>query len=119
MAWVVYHAVIPRAFEQNPMPWARRRPANQARLVVPKSSITTQKVRLKAEADSWLRVTSRNQLLFEGILPAGAVKDWSGPGPFQFKIGNVHALALYWNDQPVDILTGARGQINTIRIPPQ
>jgi transcriptional regulator with XRE-family HTH domain len=119
MAWVVYHLVTPRVFEQNPMPWARRRSPSQARLVVPKSSITFQKVRLKAEADSWLRITSRNQLLFEGILPAGTSKEWSGPGPFQFKIGNVHALALYWNDQPVDIQAGARGPINDIRIPPQ
>ena len=78
-----------------------------------------QTVRLKAVADSWLRVTSRNQLLFEGILPAGAEKRWSGPGPFQLKIGNVRALALFWNDQPVDILVGARGAINEIRIPPQ
>ena len=118
-AWLIYHAVTPRAFEQNPMPWARRRPSSQARLVVPKSSITLQRVRLKAEADSWLRITSRNQLLFEGILPAGTSKEWSGPGPFQFKISNVRALTLFWNDQPVDIQVGARGSINDVRIPPQ
>jgi len=118
-AWVIYHLVSPRMAEQNPMPWVRRRAPSQARLVVPKSAITAQKIRLQAQTDSWLRVVSRNQLLFEGILPAGASKEWSGPGPFQLKIANVHALSLYWNDQPVDILVGARSSVNEVRIPPQ
>lgn len=118
-AWLIYHAVTPHVVEQNPMPWSRRRPTSQARLVVPRSAILAQKVRLQAVADSWLRVTSRNQLLFEGILPARASKGWSGPGPFQFKIGNVRALSLYWNDQPVDLVAGAHGSVNEIRIPPQ
>jgi hypothetical protein len=56
---------------------------------------------------------------FFGILPAGAVKEWSGPGPFQFKIGNVRAISLFWNDQPVDLNAGARGNVNELRIPPQ
>jgi len=119
LAWLVYHAVSSRYFEQNPMPWTRRRSFHESRLMVQKSSSTTHKVRLTAEADSWLRVTSKNELLFEGILPAGASKEWSGSGPFQFKIGNVRALSLFWNDQPVDLLLGARGAINEIRIPPQ
>jgi transcriptional regulator with XRE-family HTH domain len=119
VAWLVYHAVVPRVLEQNPMPWSRRRQPHQARLVVPRSSIVNQRVRIKAATDSWLRLTSRNQLCFEGILPAGAVKEWSGPGPFLFKIGNIHAIALFWNDQPVDIQIGAHGIINEVRIPPQ
>jgi transcriptional regulator with XRE-family HTH domain len=117
-AWLIYHAVSPRLFEQNPMPWVRRRSPHQSRLIVPKTSMSSQKVRIKAEADSWLRVTTNNELLFEGILPAGTVKEWSGPGPFQFKVGNVRALSLFWNDQSVDILSGARGATNEIRIPP-
>ncbi len=118
-AWLIYHAVSPRLFEQNPMPWIRRRSPHQSRLIIPKTSVSSHTVRIKADADSWLRVTSKTNLLFEGILPAGAVKEWSGTGPFQFKIGNVRALSLFWNDQPVDIQMGARGAINEIRIPPQ
>ena len=119
LAWVVYHAVTPRFFEQNQMPWTRRRATTQSRLVVPKSTASIHKVRLKAESSSWLRVTTRNELLYEGILPAGSIKEWSGSGPFQFKIGNVHAISLFWNDQPVDLLSGARGNVNELRIPPQ
>ena len=119
LAWVIYHVVSPQLAEQNPMPWVRRRQPNQARLVVPKPSISSHKVSLKSQADSWLRVMSRNQLLYEGILPAGTSKEWSGPGPFHFKIGNIHAVSLYWNDQPVDLQAGAHGSVNEIRIPPQ
>jgi len=119
LSWLIYHAVSPRIFEQNPMPWTRRRSPHQARLVAPRAAITVQKVRLKADSDSWLRVTSKNELLFEGILPAGSVKEWSGTGPFQFKIGNIRAISLFWNDQPVDVTTTARGSSSEIRIPPQ
>jgi transcriptional regulator with XRE-family HTH domain len=118
-SWVVYHAVSPHFFEQNPMPWARRRVSTQSRLIVSRTTVTSHKVRVMAESDSWLRVTSKNELLFEGILPAGTAKEWSGTGPYQLKIGNVHALSLFWNDQPVNLLVGARGATNEIRIPPQ
>ena len=118
-AWVVYHLLSPRLLEQNQMPWARRSAPNQSRLVTPKSAIASQKVRIKADADSWLRVTTKNELLFEGILPAGSVKEWSGAGPFQFKIGNIRSISLFWNDQPVDITAGANGNTNQLRIPPQ
>ena len=88
-------------------------------MIVPKSSVVSQKVLVRARADSWLRVATRNELLFEGILPAGSVKEWSGAGPFQFKIGNIRSLSVFWNDQPVDITAGANGNTNQIRIPPQ
>ena len=101
------------------MPWVRRRSTTQSRLITPRTSVSVHKVRIQAEADSWLRVTSKNELLFEGILPAGSTKEWSGSGPFQFKIGNVRALTVFWNDQRFDLLQGARGAVNEIRIPPQ
>jgi hypothetical protein len=119
VAWGAYHVLSPRLFDQTQMPWMRRRLSSQSRLLVPKSSVTAQKVRIQAEADSWMRVTTRNELLYEGILPAGSVKEWSGTGPFQFKIGNVKGITVFWNDQPFDVLAGARGLTNEIRIPPQ
>ena len=101
----------PRLADQNPMPWMPAPPVRtQARLVVAKSTPISHahKVRLTAQTSSWLRVTSRNQLLFEGILPAGASKEWSGNGPFHFKVGDMCMPSLFWNDQPVDISNGAR-----------
>jgi len=119
LAWVIYHVVSPKLSEQNPMPWVRRLAPTQARLLAPKPSIVVQKVRLQAQKSSWLRVTSRNQLLYEGILPAGMSKEWSGSGPYRIKVGDIHALSLFWNDQPVDLQVGANGSVNEVRVPPQ
>jgi len=55
------------------------------RLVARKHDVLVQHVRVNASADSWLRVVDNRELIFEGILPAGATKDWSGPGPFHIK----------------------------------
>jgi cytoskeletal protein RodZ len=84
-----------------------------------KREIPVQRIRAKAEADSWLRVADNHQLIFEGILPAGAEKVWSGPGPFSIKVGNTNALSLFWNDQPVDIKSAARGHVADLRLPPE
>jgi cytoskeleton protein RodZ len=118
VAWFVYHAIdkqLPSSIGER-VTWRRERP-EQPRLVAPKQSSTVQKIRVHAEADSWLRVTENNELLFEGILPGGATKEWSGNGPFNMRLGNVRAISIFWNDQPVDILTGARNGMNTLTLP--
>ncbi len=119
LSWGVYHAFMPHFLDQNPMPWTRRRTSPQSRLVVPKSTVATQKVSITSLKNCWLRITMRHELLFEGILPMKASKVWNLQGPYQIKIGNIHAISLFWNDQPVDITAGATGSINEIRIPPQ
>jgi hypothetical protein len=119
LAWVVYHAMSPRFLEQNQIPWTQRRSPTQSRLAVPKAMARVQKVRIQATSDSWMRVMSKNELLYEGILPGGSVKEWSGTGPFQLKVGNYKAVTLFWNDQSVDVSAGAVGNVNLIRIPPQ
>ncbi len=120
LAWVVYHVVSPRLLDQSRLPWSRRRESSDARLSSPSKPLTqTHKVYIKANSDCWIRVTSANILLYEGILPRDTNREWSGPGPFSFKIGNVQAVSLYWNDQPVDLSVSARGGTSNIRIPPQ
>lgn len=119
LVWFVYHALDKEIGDSNFIPNTHRHQSQQARLVAPKPTRTNQKIHIKAEADSWLRVVVQEELLFEGILPAGGSKEWSGQGPFRLKIGNVRALNLTWNDQPVDITEGARGGMNDIQIPPK
>ena len=76
-----------------------------------------QKVHIHADATTWLRVTTDKKLLFEGLLPAQMEKEWTGLGPFHLKIANVQALHVYWNDQPVDIVSGAHNGANTLQLP--
>ena len=119
VSWTLYHGVSKRFFEQHYQSLVRLPPRfKQARLLVTRQATTPQRIRIVAGADSWLRVVENHRLLFEGILPSGAAKDWSGQGPFQFKIGNVKAISVFWNDQPVDIQSGAQSGISDIQIPP-
>ncbi len=119
-SWIIYHVVSPRFFEQSRIPWARRRVPNEARLSVPsKTSVQAHKIAIKAVYDCWMRVTSANVLLYEGILPANASREWSGAGPFMMKFGNIKAVQVSWNDQPVDLASSARGGTSRIVIPPQ
>lgn len=76
-----------------------------------------QKIRIHADATTWLRVTTTQKLLFEGLLPAQSDKEWTGNGPFIIKMADVQALHVYWNDQPVDVATGAHGRVNSIQLP--
>jgi len=117
LAWGAYHAVRSRWPESHPSQWVHLR-SSAPRLITPNKPLTfNEHVRVTAQADSWMRVVQRHQLLYEGILPAGSTKEWTGPGPFQFKIGNVKAVSVYWNDQPVDIASGAQGNLNELQLP--
>ena len=117
--WGVVHGIRRYYPDQHmDLSWLRFRPDRAPRLVTPHREIAVQRLRAKADADSWLRVTDNHQLVFEGILPAGAVKEWSGPGPFHIKLGNSAALAIYWNDQPVNIQAATHGNVAELRLPP-
>jgi len=76
-----------------------------------------QKIRIHADATTWLRVTTAQKLLFEGLLPAQSDKEWAGNGPFFIKMADAQALHVYWNDQPVDVAAGAHGRVNSIQLP--
>jgi len=114
--WIAYHALSRQLPEVHPAAWVRVR-SHETRLVPSHQAVAIQHIRLQASADSWLRVTQDQHLLYEGILPAGASEEWSGSGTFWFKIGNVKGVSLYWNDQLVDIQTGAHSNTNDVQLP--
>jgi len=101
-AWGIYHLVgRTENGEIRPNLWMRPR-AQQARLITPKPVQRIQKIRLHSVADSYVRVTERRHLLYEGVFPAGATKAWTGEGPFLMRLSDPHAVEIFWNDQPVD-----------------
>jgi cytoskeleton protein RodZ len=116
-AWLGYHAFVDTDVSELPGGLVARNRPKQSRLVAPKPTNNVQKVRILAEADSWIRITENRQLRFEGILPAGTSKEWSGAGPFHLKMGNAKAVSLFWNDQAVDVASNARGGINEVQLP--
>jgi cytoskeleton protein RodZ len=116
-AWGVFHAISRKeGSELRPNLWTRPR-SHQTRLMAPKPTTTLQKVRLHAQADSWLRVSEGRHLLFEGILPAGSTKDWSGQGPFLMRLADPQAVSIFWNDQRVDLPAGSHGKGLDLQLP--
>jgi hypothetical protein len=118
--WGAYHLLKSNFTDSQTVVWSHPHPRLlEPRLVVSHPLLRQQKIKIHADASTWLRVTVNKKLLFEGILPAQAEKEWSGTGPFSIKMSNVSALHILWNDQPVDIASGARSGINSIQIPPR
>jgi cytoskeletal protein RodZ len=117
----IYHAVRRFQPHQVDLSWLKMRPRasnNAPRLVTPKTETHIQRIRAKADSSAWLRVSDSQQLYFEGVLPAGMTKEWSGAGPFRIKVGDIRTVTLTWNDQPVDLRDGARGNVADLRLPP-
>jgi hypothetical protein len=118
--WGAYHLLKSNLSDTQPVAWSHPHPRlAEPRLVPSHPVLRQQKIKIHADGASWLRVMADKKLLFEGILPANAEKEWSGAGPFSIKMANVSALHIFWNDQPVDIASGARSGINSIQIPPR
>jgi hypothetical protein len=118
--WGAYHLLKKNLSDSQAVVWSHPHPRlAEPRLVVSHPLVRLQKIKIHADAATWLRVMVDKKLLFEGILPAQGEKEWSGTSPFSIKMADVSALHIFWNDQPVDITTGARSGINSIQIPPR
>ncbi len=115
--WGLYHILKGNAYDSKTTSWVRLRPLNSTRLITSRPQNTIQKVRLMADVDSWIRVVDNRRLVYEGIFPAHATKEWTGAGPYLIKMGNTKAVRLYWNDQPVDVQVGAHAGMNELQLP--
>lgn len=119
VAWAIYHTVGGPAAGPQVVTWVHLRHFRHPRLPLAGTRETpAQQIKITAQASSWLRVVENHRLLFEGILRPGVDKEWSGSGPFVLRIGDIHAISLIWNNQPVDLTVGASGNFNELRLPP-
>jgi cytoskeleton protein RodZ len=116
--WGSYHLLKRGLSESQPAGWVHSRTITMEPRLQPTHPVShAQKVRIHADDTCWLRVMTDKKLLFEGLLSANTEKEWTGLGPFHIKIAKTHALHVYWNDQPVDINTGAHNGVKTIQLP--
>jgi cytoskeleton protein RodZ len=119
ITWGAYHLFYHGNLESSSSGWTRPRVMMaEPRLQSGRTPVGQQKVRIQAVESTWIRVANRRQLLFEGRLKQGSQKEWSGLGPFEIRLADVSAVAIFWNDQPFDATRGARGHVNTLVIPP-
>jgi cytoskeleton protein RodZ len=78
---------------------ASAEPTAAATSVVPPAPAAPVSIGLVAEGRSWLRATVDGELVFEGTVPAGTTKTFTGEEQIDIVIGNAGAMKLSINGQ--------------------
>lgn len=86
----------------------KEEPAKPVPVSVIKKEVTKQLLDIEALKDTWIRVFSDGNQIFEGILLSGQQQTCFANNDFTIKIGNVENLKLSFNGKPVDINVGAK-----------
>jgi len=73
-----------------------------------KKETVKQLLDIEALKDTWIKVFSDGNQIFEGVLLAGQQQTCYANNNFTIKIGNVENLKLSFNGKPVDINVGAK-----------
>lgn len=87
--------------------WAWRFQKGRLRFGPPPPAAPAAVHRLEARTtdDVWILLSADGQTLFEGILPKGSQREWTAPGRFRIKAGNVRGIRLFLDGQPVELPT--------------
>ncbi len=68
----------------------------------------------KGKTTTWIRITGDGKLIYEGLIKDGEEKTWEAKENFKLRIGNIYGLEVKFNGEPVDIISGQRGEVNEI-----
>lgn len=79
-----------------------------APVVATKKEATKQLLDIEALKDTWIKVFSDDNQIFEGILLSGQQQTCYANNNFTIRIGNIDNLKLSFNGKPVDISVGAK-----------
>jgi cytoskeleton protein RodZ len=79
-------------------------------------SATAQRLVVKANELTWLRIQSDDGTAAEALLPAGSTREWTAERRFVLTVGNAGGVELTLNGQPMPPL-GAKGAVRKIELP--
>lgn len=74
-------------------------------------------VELSFTDDSWVEIQADGEVVFEGTLPKGTKKSWSGKNQVVVSAGNAGAVSASYNKSAAKTL-GALGDVTTTTFPP-
>ena len=77
---------------------------------------TGQKLVVKANELTWLRIQRDDGAAAETMLPAGSTREWTAERRFVLTVGNAGGVELTLNGQPMPSL-GAKGAVRKIELP--
>lgn len=103
----------------SPSPGATDRTPATETTPTPTPSPTPTSVELEVlvEADSWMRVRSGDEVLFEGTLRSGATRSFSDPDDLRLRLGNAGGVRLILNGEEVGSV-GPRGAVVEVTCTP-
>jgi cytoskeleton protein RodZ len=67
-------------------------------------------VAVKVAADTWVRVSADGQIVFQGVLPKGAQRNWSAKQSLKFRTGNAGGILVSHNEKAIGAL-GSPGKV--------
>jgi cytoskeleton protein RodZ len=67
-------------------------------------------VAVKVAADTWVRVSADGRTVFQGVLPKGALRNWSAKQSVKFRTGNAGGILVSHNQKAIGPL-GAPGKV--------
>jgi len=100
MVWGGYH-LFNNEGSVRTMDHLSRSFSKQIRLDTPKPIQAEYRIRILAKANTWLRVTDHEKLLFEGILTMGTEKSWVSTVPLKARFANPQAVSVFCNETPL------------------
>jgi transcriptional regulator with XRE-family HTH domain len=119
--FVIWRLTVPVKKPQTETPVDKPQPIQlmNGLAQLPARDPETLTLEVRALDQVWVRVIAEDQLIFEGLLPAGASRSWQSKNKFSVRIGNVDAVKVDFNGSPVDIKSGARQSVNDILLDKQ
>lgn len=117
----ISRATPPAALDQAPPAPALTPagPTGEPQSIPQKLPVTTGQekleLRIQAQAETWLRISTPEEILFTGLLLPGETRTFSAREEMTMVVGNAGGVSLTLNGQPLPAL-GAPGQVRRVRI---
>ena len=74
-------------------------------------------IKVSIKKDSWVRVTSDGEEIYEGILAAGETQKWTGEEKLTLRAGNAGGVVVEYNQQSPTVL-GESGEVKQVTYSP-
>jgi hypothetical protein len=73
-----------------------------------------QNLEIEAKETVWVMVDIDGRTAYEGTLSKGSKKIWEADKSFTLKLGYVPGVKVFFNGEPVDVISGAVQDVNTV-----
>lgn len=101
------------ASEESPTTTQVNQPVAAPQFVSQSSNSETVSVGINLQERCWLKVMVDGKLAFEGILPQGTQRQWTGKQEVTIRAGNAGGVVITFNNEQQKVL-GAPGQVEEI-----